>query len=441
MLIWTLLSVLLWQGCVVAFLWGLGQLWLPLVPERAFAGMVLALVFAMVLASLAGQLTSTSAPIVENFVFWLVRCQLAVAPCLAVLLALLLGLRGPMGAMELQLGLLTAATVAILMGGTLVVVLLRLRERAEAATVRWLLAAAALILALELSWSAVAPPGLRGLIAFFVAALGAGVLRPLSWAWEAPLSLGLMLAGRLGAPVATIRASHPVTLDELSLLPLPGLSSALARACADELDEGAEWLLAVAAHPGQERAAHRALQLILRRRRHIHPLLFWLSTTPEGANWLQHLDRRGTPVEELVTGYAALTAVETPDWWPVVIERHRPAFAAAAPLPGGAAVLALLDTGRHVLQADRWPAALGALRRAAEPVGAGDDPIWVALRLISGWARDPQPAFVTDQEQLLSALLAEIADLQGWPVDLIAAMAEHLRYLIRIEQQRGALLV
>jgi hypothetical protein len=46
-----------------------------------------------------------------------------------------------------------------------------------------------------------------------------------------------------------------------------------------------------------------------------------------------------------------------------------------------------------------------------------------------------------DRAAALAMLGGELQDLEGWPADLIAAMSEHLLFLLGVEQRRGAWLV
>jgi len=438
--LWAGLCALLWLVCTAALLWAVALLWAAIDPRLLLGGFGAAVAFALLLSAMLGQLTSASAGVVENTVFWVVRCLLATIPCLS-LLTLGYGLRGQGLANDLALALAGATIGGALACGALVVALLRLRERAAATATRYILAAGAAVVAAELRWSALLPSVVLDLLVLFLVGCVSGLLRPLSWLWQAPLSLGLSVGARAGAPITLVRALNPASFDELGILPLPGLSTSLVQACAADLEAGANWLLDVAAHPGHAQAARAAVRAAAGRANLAHPLLFWLSTCSEGAALLGQVARAGGRGHALISAYAALASVGGPDEWPYVIARNRPAFEAVAGLPGGAAMLALLTTGERVLLADRWPLAVAGARSAPIPDGVVDEPVWAALRIVQDWAADPQPAFAADQEWLIGLLLAELADLDGWPVDLLAAIAEHLRYLIRVEQQRGALLV
>jgi len=437
---WALLAALLWVSVLLVFLWAIVRPWLSLDSGRTVQGMLLAQVLTLLLIAIANMLAGGESGLL-NAVFWMVRSQLAVAPGLTVLLVLGLGL-GTLGSQAAVLLLVLAAVVGgLLVGGMLVVALVRRPPANESTAVRWLVAGAALVLTVELGWPGLAAPLERVLLALFAAGIGASMLRPLSWLWQALLSAGLAVAGRLGVHVSALRTLHPVTFDELGLLPLPGLRATLAHACTTELEAGGEWLLEVARHPGWRATASAALRTILQSGRHSHPVLFWLSTSDAGAALLSATIQQRLYANPLLTAYAAFASVEEPGAWLEVIGQHRATIAATASLPGGGAVLALIDAATSVLRADRWPAAMSRLRTLRVPSQGPDDPIWDALETVHSWAADPQASFACEQQQRINELLAELGNLDGWPIALIAAITEHMRYLIRIEQQRGALLV
>lgn len=85
--------------------------------------------------------------------------------------------------------------------------------------------------------------------------LGLGLLRPLSYFWATPWSLGLALVSRFGVPAQRLLAIHPVSRDELGLIPLPRLTALLVHACRADLVTGGPWLVWVAQHPSQGGAA------------------------------------------------------------------------------------------------------------------------------------------------------------------------------------------
>jgi hypothetical protein len=327
------------------------------------------------------------------------------------------------------------------LGGGLAVLLILHKRQDEAATVRWVVAGGALAIGAALWWSQPLRAGEALLFAPACVGLAVGLLRPLSYLWQAPLSLGLAFAARLGAAPLRLLPLHPASYDDLCLLPLPGLSGLLVRSCITDLEAGGEWLLRIAQHPGQRRAVEWAIDRTVRQGRLTHPLLFWLSTSDEGIAVLRVMVGRERQPHALISAYAAFAQTIIPDSWPAVLEQHQAALTRAVALPGGQAVLALLDTGAGALRADRWPDAIARLGAALALHGVAPDPIWDALASIRAWAGDAAPAEVTDRAAAVRSLVRELDALEGWPVDLIAAMCEHLLFLISIERRRGAWLV
>lgn len=250
----------------------------------------------------------------------------------------------------------------------------------------------------------------------------------------------LALVSRMGVPAARLLQMHPVHRDELVLLPLPGLTGLLVRACQQETSDGAQWLIQVAAHPSQHWAARRALTH-LAAGPEAHRLLFWLSTEPQGMRWLQQLVDDVAHPHPLIAAYAALCAVEAPALWPQVVATHRPALYAARTQPGGTAILALVEAGANTLAAERWSAALVALREQAEPPASLPAALEQALRTMHVWADQRLPTLIDDRAMALATLWDDIVTLDGWPGTLLDAVAEHLVYLLLIEQRRGAWLV
>jgi hypothetical protein len=436
------LGVCLWIGAALAFVGLVLPQLVPIGARGIIAGLVLAPLFAVMLAGLGITLSGGSAgPLGIGVAFWLLRCTLVITPALALLFALGFSTLPQRGALD---GLIVLGFVLLLglwIGGALTILLGRSERHEEAAAARAVLAAGAFVVAL-LVWLS---PSLRAtgaaLLVPFLLGLAGGLLRPLSWLWEALLSVVLAIAGMSGVSITRLRRLHPATMDELCLLPLPGLRALLVRACAADREAGAEWLLEVAGHLGQRRAALAALHTLIRRRAHAHPLLFWLSTSPEGAALLRALAERAPQPHPLIAAYAAFAAVRMPEAWTDVIARWRGAIAGAADMPGGRALLALLEAGHSALRADRWEVATARLRAAPAPDGVEDDPIWVALAIIRSWADGRQPLLAAERAGALQLLQRELQAMEGWPAALLAAVSEHLHFLVEIERRRGAWLI
>jgi hypothetical protein len=376
-----------------------------------------------------------------NAAFWILRCLIAITPPLALFLALVYSTALPLLQRTPAIVLLFLFLVGAWLGGTLTVVLARHPHATESTPVRWLLAGSGLAIGGVLWWSPPSQAASASLFAPACAGLAVGLLRPLSYLWEAPLSLGLALAARLGVAPYRLLALHPVNYDDLCLMPLPELGGLLACACEADLDEGGDWVLRVARHLSQRVAARSAIDRIVRRGRLTHPLLFWLSTCAEGAELLHNLAEQPGKPHPLIAAYAALASVTAPESWPTVIARQRETLANAADRPGGIAMLALLEAGVGTLRADRWSVAIQRLRSAPMPHGVEEDALWIALETIQVWAHDHLPELITDRAGALQALWEELQDLEGWPAALVAAMSEHLLFLLAVERRRGAWLV
>jgi hypothetical protein len=437
-LLWAALAVaealLVVDGFILLVLRQLLPLGLPALVYSLGVAPLLALMVAGLCVIVSGSLPLSPQ---VNAAFWIARCQIAITPVLALFLALATSPALP----QLQRAPAITFLFLILVGawcGGAIGVFLALRPRgSKSAPVRWLLAGGALAIGVALWLS----PPLRATPALLLApacvGLAIGLLRPLSYLWEASWSLLLWLAARLGAPIERLRALHPASYDDLCLLPLSGLSSLLACACAADLEAGGAWLLDVARHLGQSGAAGRAIERMVHGGRLAHPLLFWLSTGVPGAALLRVLADSSDRPDALIEAYAACTRPGTPAAWPTLIADQRAAFASAAHLPGGASIMALLDVGAGTLGATRWPAAIDRLR-AAPALFSEDDPIWIALDILQIWAQDRLPALADDRAAALRALAEEVYALEGWPAALIAAMSEHLLFLLGVERRRGA---
>lgn len=436
------LAVLLWLGAALACIGLMLPQLFPIDTQSRVASLGIAPALALMISSFGimigdGMGRSTLA----HMSFWLLRCQVAITPPLALFLTLasssaLIAVQRMTLILFVLLPLL-----GVWLGGGLTVVLALRKNQHEASATRWVVAAGSLMIGTALWLS----PPLRMSAALlfipFCAGLTVGLLRPISYLWEMLWSFALALAVRLGANPLRVLPLHPVNYDDLGLLPLPGLSNLLIRACIADIDAGSEWLLRIARHPGQRRAAERAIIGIVRQGLFAHPLLFWLSTSEEGPALLTGIAERARGRHALIGAYATFAAVADPEAWLAVLQLYRETLAQAVDLPGGQAIFSLLDASLGTLQADRWPAAITHLGSTSAPAGVILDPIWLALATIQSWASGTALSDITDRADAVFSLVGEIEDLEGWPITLIAALCEHLLFLIGIERRRGAWLV
>ena len=341
--------------------------------------------------------------------------------------------------------------------------------KAQADAVRWLALAAAQVLGVTVGLvvvlSLIIPVSPVGL----VVGPGFGIALTLIGALPAFFSLPLELATQLRLAVALMRAlivTLPPTLIGMVIILSPAFPTLqrdplvallflivfggwfggaltvalLVRACRADIMTGGPWLVQVAQHPSQGGAARRALDQLIRAGQG-HRVLFWLSTDAQGATWLQQRCTAVAPPHPLIAAYAALAVVGEPAAWPTIIEAHRTTITSAANDPGGAALLALLEAGAHILVADRWLTAMVTLRRIPPPPNLAADPLWAALATIHTWSDGRLPALLPDRAQALATLWETLDPLDGWPAALLGAMAEHLVYLLLVEHRRGAWLV
>ncbi len=436
------LAVLLWVGAALAFIGLMLPQLLPIGAQSRAAGLVIAPAITFMIASFgimigSGGSRSTAA----HMAFWLLRCQVAITPPLALFLSLVFS----SALMSLQRSLLAVFVFLFLLGmwiGGGLTVILALREDQDAVpAVRWVVAGGALAIGAALWWSTPLRTSAALLFVPFCAGLTVGLIRLLSYLWELPLSLALALAAHLGASPTQLLLLHPASYDDLCLLPLPGLSDLLVRSCAADLDVGGEWLLRIARHSAQCRAAGRAIVRAVRQGRIAHPLLFWLSTSPEGPALLNSMAEQERGQHTLVAAYATFAGVAAPEAWPLVLHHYRGVLAQAIGLPGGQAVFALLDVSLGTLRADRWLAAIAHLGAVSAPHGVAPNPIWIALQTVQSWAGSAGVVDIADRAAAIQSLVCELEDLEGWPIALIATLCEHLLFLIGMERQRGAWLV
>lgn len=405
----------------------------PLEAEAAFAPLMSVPAFSMMIVGILMVPGDKELSLGRSVAFSIMRSQIAITPPLALFLAVVaVGMfRNPRQLILVNLVFLLL--FGAWLGGGLTIKLIRDPRRDDSPGVRWLLAGGLFAIGAVLWWLPQWHETFPTLFAPFFLGLAAGLVRPLSYLWQAALSLGLALAGRLGVPARRLLPLHPALHDELCLLPLLGLSGLLAGAAADP-EAGGDWMVRVARHLGQRHAAERAIRGVVRQGTHAHPLLLRLSASDEGAALLRRITEQSPRPDPLIAAYAAFAGVTAPEAWPYVIERYREAFVCASNLPGGGAIRTLLEAGAGILRAARWSSAIGYLRAAPAPNGPATGAIEAAFEKVRSWALDLSPD--ADQAAALEALQAELPDLKGWPADLIAAIAEHLLFLNGVEHSR-----
>lgn len=409
-----------------------------MIPEQALlAGSLFAPIVAMLYAGLAVPILGASRPIMVGLGFSLMRCQIAIAPPAALLLSLTFGAAYQDGRGAYDLNLLLPAMFGAWLAG-LIIVMLALRHPLQSATLRWMLAGGGAIVGALLWWSPVLRSQGSVAMALFCAGLSAGMLRPISYLFEAFLDRGLQLAAWIGVPAARLLPLHPAMYNELGLLPLPGLYRLLLRTCATDPTVGGCWVLRLAWHPRHEIAAMRAIDQIIHEGRYTHPLLFWLSTHPEGVAFLRRMVEETARPHPIIVAYTAFAHVESPEAWLTTIIQQRSAIAASAPLHGGETLLHLLDAAAGALRASRWSEAVAHLQmsdhlRSEEPAAQER-----ALAIMRSWA-DPG-LLLLDGSQERSIRRKDSATLPEWLAALLSAVGEHLSFLLAIEQRHNDLL-
>lgn len=433
------IAAAIWCGAGLALVaLVMGQL-LPLGRGGLSAALLTAPLLTLMIAGILIAITGATLPSAIAVPFWLTRCAIAITPPLALLLGLgasTAAARVP-GAEQAAVLLLLAGCGAWI-GSGIVVTLLLSGARKESASFRLVLGGGALAIGALLAASSALRSSDAPLIVPLCAGIAAAMLRPLSWAWQSALSLSLLVASRLGLPASQAAGWSPTQFDELSVLPLPGLADLLARACAEDSDEGTEQLIAAAGHAGQGDATVRALNLLIRRGQHAHPVLFRLSTHPRGPDVLTQMADRSTQVNALVAAYAALATVDDQGAWGATLRQRGELLATYQSLPGGQALWSLVLAGRAVLSSEQIDAAEAALASVPTPRDVAPDQLWYAVEHLITWARSRAAGEGDAPDGWRPSVEQALEETDGWPARLLAAVAEHLDYLEQLESPREA---
>jgi hypothetical protein len=399
------------------------------------AGALFAPPVAMLYAGIAVMTGSAGRSLKVGVGFMLMRCQIAIAPPAAIVLSLVFESAYQHGQGAYYLILLLPAMFGVWFAGLIVVVLAVQRPEQKSDALRWGLAIGGGVVGALLWWSPALQPYGSAIGALLCAGISVGMLRPISYLWEAPLDLGLLFAARLGVPAVRLLALHPATYDDLGLLPLPGLYRLLLRACASNCADGGGWVLRVARNPRYEGVARRVIDQIARDGRYAHSLLFWLSTQAEGVAFLRRMVQEMVGPHPTTVAYTTFAQIESPEAWAPAIAQQRNAIAAAAPLYKAEMLLAVLDAAAGTLRAQRWPEAIEHLQASVRPRGAEPAALAAALGVMQAWAEPMElfagGAWAGSLRQSAPATLAQ------WPGALVSTVGEHLSYLLTVEQHRS----
>lgn len=444
-----LLAMVLWVGAALLFVAvGLVEL-LPVTPRGVLAGVSIGPLLPQMAVGLFHMNSNVKVSTRVSLSFAIVRCQIVMTPLLAILFAILFSQENISYIIQIYALLLFLLLVGMWAATIITIIALHYSLQNEMLVVRWMVVVAAPSLSIMLWWSPTFPPlslmlwwlpilNLTDarLLGVCLLGFGIGMIRPLSYVWEATLSSGLFVAAKLKLPPARLRAYHPVEFDELCLLPLPWLARLLVHASKRDLEHGLSWLLDVSEHPTQHRAAEIALRRIADHEDLAHPALLWLSINDRGIALLAALRDRVGIVHPLITAYAD-AALSDPDAWSSTISQHMPVWELHASLCGGATLLELMRVSAAVLGADRWAtaqAALWQLPAAPDVVHGAASPLFHAIQRYGSPQAVLQTVARPDRQHDLRLLDQQISTAMcGWPADLLVIIFEHAVFLRSVE--------
>lgn len=428
-----LVAVTVWVVCVMFAILLTLRVFVPFELSRLLIHFGLASAIGVLLSVFGILSNDPSKSTMPQVLFWVLRSQLIVT--IPFVLALAIGITIIPQAEPLIFLLVLAYVAGFWLADVFTIYLIRGSHVVEGRVVRYLWASSALVFGCFLWFFP--PLGLLELrlLSISLIALSIGLIRPLLWFAEATCALLLTVPALAGVPAHTLRPFHPVSLDELCVLPLPALRFLLVRACRGELHAGMEWLLAVADHAGQRSVARAVVDNIVCEANLAHALLFSLSTRKRGMELLHSRIVAGTIIDPLIVAYDSFSNVATPDAWLGALVEQQFVFGSAAWMQDGKLMQMVVDTGAKVLAADRWSAAIAVFRD--EPVinAVVIADIQFMLETLRTWVWNTC-ADGGFQIQTPISLVAEVQQLHGWPKELLAAIVDHLSFLRLIEQRR-----
>lgn len=356
----------------------------------------------------------------SGVLFWLLYGQIHITP-LCLIFSLVRILRGLPWNRNLFLGSIFMLGLGLMIGTMITIIVGYFRS---AQTARRIMAIAVLGL--------IALLGVLGELAVVIGwlvLLGGifiGIIRLISWFWQALLSLILLWLVRFNHPL--VWKLHPAMFDELTLLPLPGLSALLVKLYRQDPQIGVQVMLRIYAYGGQRRAIRQALNRIVRDQQLTTPALLALSTNPEGAVLLHELTEQLHRIEPLIEVYAQLSAVSEPQAWPAVIAKVIVHPQLTTAYGDGIGLQSFLQAAQRLLDIHEWTFAYQQL--IAMPSLEGDSVWYRAYAAL----RSQAAALNTPKDLIQSTTILTDPQLQiGWPAHLLASVIEHLQYLRQVQ--------
>lgn len=408
---------------------------MPPGPNTLVLGIVLPPTLLLLSTSL-GQVFMSKSNRLNIVWFWTLRPQIAMAPSLGLLttIGFSTGFDDGSSPWSIWLVLVTIFVFGTYTGSFLGLGFAGVSRPVSSLTLRVTIALMALGVGVLSWWSPQLIATNLRFLSLVMAGLVLGILRPLSWLCEAPVSLGLLRFARTRWSVDRLRRSHPTAYDELILLPLPGLRALLRHACSTDLSNGITWLLEIAAHPGQHLAAYAAMRQLIQEGPLAHKLLLQLSSSAAGRALLHEASARLEKSARLTWTYVMLAEIREPGAWIEHIDSARDGIAAWPDLPGTPEMLWFLASSSAILHADRWETAHIALQ--SRPASSNQlDEIAGCCALLDCWLKVATADVRTGMQQL-DALVNGAELPASWAGSLLATVGAHLCFLVSVEHRR-----